>query len=60
VRRRSHHVGGDDDRGFPLCAKVGVDSADAPASIVLHQAPTGIYIELVSVDMKELMFGEGR
>jgi catechol 2,3-dioxygenase-like lactoylglutathione lyase family enzyme len=48
------------DRGFPLCAKVGVDSADAPPSIVLHRAPTGIYIELVSLDMKALMFGEGR
>jgi catechol 2,3-dioxygenase-like lactoylglutathione lyase family enzyme len=45
-------------RGLPLCAKVGTDSPDALAPIVIHQASTGAYIELIDVAMRQTMFGE--
>jgi hypothetical protein len=45
-------------RGMPLCAKVGVDDADALAPIVIHQARTG-YVELVDMAMQDMMFGGG-
>ncbi len=45
------------NRGMPLVAKVGVDSAEADAMIVLHQMKTGAYIELVSSLAREQMFG---
>ena len=44
-------------RSVPLCAKVGVGEADAHAAIVLHRAQSGVYIELLSTEMRELMFG---
>lgn len=46
-------------RGLPLRAKVGVDDEADDAGIVLHQARTGVYIELVDVANRERMFGEG-
>jgi Glyoxalase/Bleomycin resistance protein/Dioxygenase superfamily len=45
-------------RGLPLCAKVGVDDPDAAAPIVIHQARTGAYVELVDIAMRPTMFGE--
>lgn len=44
-------------RGLPICAKVGVDDGDAPAPIVLHQAKTGIYLELVDAALQSVIFG---
>jgi hypothetical protein len=45
-------------RGLPLCARVGVDDPDAAAPIVIHQAKTGAYLELVDIAMRPVMFGE--
>lgn len=45
-------------RGLALCAKVGVDDPDAAAPIVIHQAKSGAYVELVDVAMRPVMFGE--
>jgi hypothetical protein len=45
-------------RGLPLCAKVGVDDPDAPSPIVIHQASTGAYLELIDIAMRPTMFGE--
>ena len=42
--------------GVPLRVKVGVSSDDEPASIVIHQAKSGVYIELVDVAARAVMF----
>ena len=45
-------------RGMPLAPKVGVESADEDASIVLHRTASGLYVELVSSAARIMMFGE--
>ena len=45
-------------RGLPLRAKVGVADPDAPAPIVIHQAGTGAYLELVDIALRPSMFGD--
>ena len=39
-------------RGLPLAARVG-----GPAPIVMHRAPSGLYIELVDRSLREMLFG---
>lgn len=46
------------NRGLRLCAKVGADDPDTAAPIVIHQAKTGGYVELVDVAMRPIMFGD--
>jgi catechol 2,3-dioxygenase-like lactoylglutathione lyase family enzyme len=55
VKATSRELSG---RGLPLLAKVGVASGDEDASIVFFQAKSGLYIELISSEMKAAMFGE--
>jgi Glyoxalase/Bleomycin resistance protein/Dioxygenase superfamily len=43
-------------RGHPLRVKVGVSEPDEPAGIVIHQARSGVYIELVDVALRSAMF----
>ncbi len=43
-------------QGAPLIAKIGVDDPDAPADFVMHQAPNGLYVELVSSAARAFMF----
>jgi catechol 2,3-dioxygenase-like lactoylglutathione lyase family enzyme len=45
-------------RGAPLAAKLGTLEPDEDGVIVLHRAPSGIYLELVSSEMRAQMFGE--
>ena len=45
-------------RGAPLVAKIGVDTADAPAAIVYHRPKSGVYLELIAAANRPLMFGE--
>jgi|tagenome__1003787_1003787.scaffolds.fasta_scaffold20948226_2 hypothetical protein len=47
-----------EQRGLPLVAKVGVDTAAARAPIVYHQAKNGFYIELIDVALRSAMFEE--
>src|SRR5688572_25212443 len=46
-------------RGLPLRARVGVDTAEGDVPIVIHQARTGIYIELVDASRRDVMFPNG-
>jgi hypothetical protein len=46
-------------RGLTLRAKIGVDDPDADADFVMHQARSGVYIELVASSNRERMFGSG-
>jgi hypothetical protein len=61
---RAHHLGyWSDDvpamsaalaaRGLPLAAR-----ADGPAPIVMHRAPSGLYVELVDRSLREMLFGQ--
>jgi hypothetical protein len=45
-------------RGVPIAAKVGVSDPDEDAAIVLFQAKSGIYLELISSEMRSVMFPE--
>ena len=44
-------------RGLPLAARVGTGQPDVPAPIVMHRAPSGLYIELVDRSLREMLFG---
>jgi hypothetical protein len=44
-------------RGLPLAAKVGTGQPDAPAPIVMHRSPSGLYDELVDRSLREMLFG---
>jgi hypothetical protein len=46
-------------RGPPLAARVGTGEpdGDAPTLIVMHRAPSGLYIELVDRSLRETLFG---
>ena len=43
--------------GLPLAARVGTGQPDVPAPIVMHRAPSGLYIELVDRSLREMLFG---
>ena len=43
-------------RGVPIAAKVGVSEPDEYAPIVLFQAKSGIYLELISSEFRSVMF----
>jgi hypothetical protein len=45
-------------RGLPLAARVGTGQSDGPAPIVMHRAPSGLYVELVDRSLREMLFGQ--
>jgi hypothetical protein len=46
-------------RGLPLAARVGTGQQDGPVPIVMHRAPSGLYVELVDRSLREVLFGPG-
>jgi hypothetical protein len=45
-------------RGLPLAACVGTGQQGGPVSIVMHRAPSGLYVELVDRSLREMLFGQ--
>ena len=45
-------------RGLPLAARVGTGQPDGPVPIVMHRAPSGLYVELVDRWLREMLFGQ--
>ena len=45
-------------RGLPLAARVGTGQPDGEAPIVMHRAPSGLYVELVDRSLREVLFGQ--
>lgn len=45
-------------RGLPLAARVGTGQPDGPVPIVMHRAPSGLYVELVDRALREVLFGQ--
>jgi hypothetical protein len=44
-------------RGLPLAARVGTGEPDGPVAIVMHRSPCGLYVELVDLSLREMLFG---
>jgi hypothetical protein len=53
----AYHLGYWSD-DVPASAGTGEPDGDAPAPIVMHRAPSGLYIELVDRSLRETLFGQ--
>lgn len=45
-------------RGLPLAARVGTGQPAGPAPVVMHRAPSGLYVELVDRSLREMLSGQ--